>query len=168
MACSGLPYTCLLLRMCNAYVRDRVVCFYISHTFTVPYFYWSPVWPTYDLLHVLHWNLYIPLDFVLFCGDLSHNWLYMVLHVRKAMFRSVRLNRLVTFCISGLGYGNVIHFFLCVCVGAHFVFCVLFILFFVLWMMCNGKPLFPAMVQIVSHSRCLACSVIGIDIILFI
>ena len=28
--------------------------------------------PTYDLLHVLHCNLYISLEFVLFCGDLSH------------------------------------------------------------------------------------------------
>ena len=32
-----------------------------------------PVWPTYDLLHALHCNLYIPLEFILFCGDVSHS-----------------------------------------------------------------------------------------------
>ena len=36
MVCSGLPYSCLLLRL-----WWKVVCFYISYMFTVPYFYWS-------------------------------------------------------------------------------------------------------------------------------
>jgi len=36
MVCSGRPYSCLLLKK-----WDRVVCFYISCMFTVPYFYWS-------------------------------------------------------------------------------------------------------------------------------
>jgi hypothetical protein len=64
--------------------------------FTVSYFYRFPVWPTYDLFHVLHCNLCIPLDFILFCGAVSHNCLYIKLHVRKAMFKSVLLSKLVT------------------------------------------------------------------------
>ena len=31
------------------------------------------VWPTYDFLHILNCDLYIALEFVLFCGDLSHS-----------------------------------------------------------------------------------------------
>ena len=54
------------------------------------------------------------------------------------------------------------HFFLCVCVGIFSVFCVLIILF-KLWMIWNGKPLYLAMVQIVTQSCCLACSVIGVE-----
>jgi hypothetical protein len=91
----------------------------------------------------------------------------MVLDVRNAMFKSVRLNRLVTLCMSGLWYVNVIHLFLCVCVRVVHVFCVLIILFLKLWMICNGKILFLAMVQIMSHSCCLVCSVIGVDNIRF-
>jgi len=34
-------------------------------------------------------------------------------------------------------------------------------------MICNGKQLFLAMALIIFRSCCLACSVIGIDIILF-
>jgi len=139
--------------------RDRVVCFYIMYVFIVPYCYCFPVWPTYYVLHVLHCNPHITLEFVLSCGVLSCSWLYMVLHV-------VHLNRLGTLCMSGLWYLNVTHFFLCVCVGVFSVFCVLIILFFKLWMIWNGKPLFLAIVQIVTHSCCLACSVIGVDNIL--
>lgn len=60
------------------------------------------------------------------------------------------------------------HFCLCVCVGVFFsfVFYILIILFFKWWIICNGKPLFLAMVQIVSHACCLACSVIGVNSIL--
>ena len=57
------------------------------------------------------------------------------------MFRSVRLNRSVTLCISGLRYVNMIHFFVCVCVGVFFVFCVLIFLFSKFWMICNGKTI---------------------------
>ena len=69
--------------------RDRVICFDISCMFLVSYFYRFPVWPTYDLLHVLHCNLYIPLEFILFSDILSHKWLYIVLHSRSAMFKAV-------------------------------------------------------------------------------
>ena len=79
----------------------------------------------------------------------------------------VLLNRLITLCKSGLWYVNMIHFFLCVCMGVLYVFCVLIILFLKLRIVCNGKPLFIAMVQIVFHPCCLACSVISVDSILF-
>ena len=59
----------------------------------------------------------MPLQFGLFSGILSHDWLYIVLYARNAMFKSVLLNKLVTLCMSGLKYVNVVHFFRCVCVG---------------------------------------------------
>ena len=130
MVCSGLPYSCLLLRVCNAYAETGmfVLIYHICSRYLIAID--LPVWPTFHLLHVLHCNLYIPLESVLFYGDLSSSWLYMVLHVRNAMFKSVRLNRLIIFCMSELWYVNVIHFFLCVCVGVFFAFSVLNILFF--------------------------------------
>ena len=48
------------------------------------------VWPTYELLQVLHFSLYIPLEFILFYGILLLSCLYIVFVV------------LVTLCISGL------------------------------------------------------------------
>ena len=57
-------------------------------------------------------------------------------------------------------------FLSCVCMGVFFVFCVLIILFLKLFIVCNGKPLFLAMAQMVFHC-CLTCSVIGVDNILF-
>jgi hypothetical protein len=60
-----------------------------------------PVWPKYDLLHVLHCNLWIPLEFILLSVILSQNWLYIVLHVLNAMFKSVFFNKLVI-QLSGL------------------------------------------------------------------
>jgi len=63
-----------------------------------------PVWPTHELLQVLHFNLYILLEFILFSGILLRSWLYMymVLLVRKAIFKFVFLNKFVTLCMSGL------------------------------------------------------------------
>ena len=60
------------------------------------------VWPTYDLLHVLHYNLYMLLEFTLFSGIMSHNWLYRLLHVLSAMFKLVFLSKLVTLCTNVL------------------------------------------------------------------
>ena len=58
-------------------------------------------------------------------------------------------------------------FFWCVCVND--VCCVLVIgLFLRLWIICSGNPLFLAIVSMMLHSHCLACSVIGGVIILFI
>jgi hypothetical protein len=49
-----------------------------------------PVWPKCELLQVLCFSSYIPLDFILFCGILLLSCLYIVFVV------------LVTLCISGL------------------------------------------------------------------
>jgi hypothetical protein len=90
---------------------DWVICLDVSCVFSMSYFYWPPVWPTYELLQVLHFNLYISVDFTLFSGIISWSWmyivyciLYIVLLVRKAIFKVVFLNKLVTLCISGLWY----------------------------------------------------------------
>jgi hypothetical protein len=124
--------------------------------------------PTYELLQVFHFSLYIPLEFILFWIILSLSCLYMVLVAWKAMFSLVCLNRLVTLCISGLWWVNVIHFFFR-CVSVVHVCCFLVISFFFrLWIICNGNPLFLAIVRMVFHSYCLVCSVIGSIIILFI
>jgi len=122
MVCSGFPYSCLLLRLCNAYAKIgllffiHLICSRRLISISLPF------WPTYDLLHVLHCNICMPLEFILFSGILSHNWLYIVLHVLNIMFKSVFFNKLVTLCVCGLKYENVIHFFSCVCVLS--VFCV--------------------------------------------
>jgi hypothetical protein len=89
-----------------------------------------PVWPTHELLHVLHFNLYIPLEFALFNGILSRTWLYMVLLVRKAVFKFVFFNKFVTVCECTVCECTVCEcaviykgdqLFLCVCVGVTFV-----------------------------------------------
>jgi len=128
-----------------------------------------PVWSTYELLHVLHFDLYKPLEFILFRGILSRSWLYMALLVQTAIFKLVLFNKLVTLCMSVLWYVKVTHFFVCcVCVGVTFVFCVLSItLFFSLWIICNGKPFFLAMARIIFHSCFFYCSVIDGVFILF-
>jgi hypothetical protein len=70
----------------------------------------------------LHCNLYIPLEFILagqnpprvvapieekeefilFSGILRHDWLYIELNARNAMFKSVLLNELLTLSMSRL------------------------------------------------------------------
>ena len=60
------------------------------------------VWPTYELLQVLHFSLYIPFEFILFCGTLSLSCFYIVLVARKAIFKLVCLDKLVTLCICEL------------------------------------------------------------------
>jgi len=119
---SGFPYSCLLLSMCNAYaeIGSFVWIYLVCSRCRISI---EPtVWPTYDLLHVLHCNLYMPLEFILFSGILSHNFMYIVLHTRNAMFKSILLNKLVTSRISGLWYVNVVHFFRRVCVNVLSVF----------------------------------------------
>jgi hypothetical protein len=63
----------------------------------------------------------------------------MVLHVPNAMFNSVRLKRLVTLCMSGRKGDS----FLSLCLCGSIFLCVLTILFFKLWMICNGKTFIP-------------------------
>ena len=102
MIWSAFPYSCLLFRKCNAYAEIGV--------FVLMYLVYSrcripidlPVWPTYELLHVVHFNLYEQLEFILFSGILSRGWLYVVLLVRKVIFKLVFLNKLVTLCMIGL------------------------------------------------------------------
>ena len=63
---------------------------------------------------------------------------------------------------------SIIHFF-CWCVCVVKVCCVLVIsLFLRVWIICNGNPLFLAIVSMVFHSHCLSCSVISSVNILFI
>ena len=58
MVWSAFPYSCLLFRMCSACAE---ICFDVSCVFVMSYSHCFPVWPTYELLHVLHFNLYMPL-----------------------------------------------------------------------------------------------------------
>ena len=87
------------------------------------YSYQFPVRPTYELLHVLQFNLYMPLKFILFSGIPSRSWLYMVLLVRKAIFKLGFFNKSATLCMSGLRYVTLTQFFhlLCLC-GCDFCF----------------------------------------------
>jgi hypothetical protein len=85
--CSRLPYSCLLLRICNACANAWLFVFVdrlCSWCLTVISL---SVCPTYNLLHVLHCSLYIPLEIacsVAFCLIIAY--IHMVLIVRKAMF----------------------------------------------------------------------------------
>jgi hypothetical protein len=106
----------------------------------------------YDLLHVLHCSLYIPLELVVFCSILSCSQLCVLLPVRNAIFKLVCLKKLVTLRMRGLWYVRVAHVFLCVLVKVLSLFCVLVILFIRL----EKKTLLLAMVQIVFHSCCVA------------
>ena len=54
MACSGLPYSCLLWRIYNAYVETGLFVF-IQRVFSRRLISIDlPVWPTYDLLHGIY------------------------------------------------------------------------------------------------------------------
>jgi hypothetical protein len=66
-----------------------------------------PVWPTYELLYVLHCHFYMPLHFILLSGILSRIWLYMLLLDRKVIFKLTFLNKLVPLCMSRLWHVRV-------------------------------------------------------------
>jgi hypothetical protein len=66
------------------------------------YSYSLSVWPTCELLNVVHFNLCMPLELMLFSGILSRILLYMVLIVLKALFKLVFLNKFLTLYMSGL------------------------------------------------------------------
>jgi hypothetical protein len=61
----------------------------------------EPACPTYELLQVIYFNWYIPLEFALFWIILSLSYFYMLFLVRKAIFRLESLNGLITLYISG-------------------------------------------------------------------
>jgi len=73
-----------------------------------------------EQVQVLHFNLHMPLEFLVFCGTLLQTWLYKLLVAQKAMLKLVYLNRLVTLHISGLKLCERDPFF-CVCMGVAFV-----------------------------------------------
>ena len=81
MVWSEFPHLCLLFNICKAqakiglFVLMYLVCFQSSIPTDLP------VWPTYELREVLHFSLYMSLEFILFCGTLSQSWLYIVLVV---------------------------------------------------------------------------------------
>jgi len=68
-----------------------------------------PHCPTYTLLRVLHFSSYIPLGSS--CACLAVSCCCIVLVARKAIFKSVYLNRLDIFLTNGLKYVNVTHLF---------------------------------------------------------
>jgi len=106
---SSVPYSCLLSKMCAAYAEMEL--------FDLIYLMCSlnltpialPDSPTYTLLHVLHFSSYIPLGPSCVC--LAVICCCMVLVARKAIFKSVCLNRLDIFLTNGLKYVNVTHLF---------------------------------------------------------
>ena len=64
--------------MCNTYAEiGFFVLIYLVYLWSLISIAFS-VWPTCDLLHVLHCNFYIPLEFILLCGVLSHKVVYGV------------------------------------------------------------------------------------------
>jgi hypothetical protein len=97
----AFPYSYLLFSVCNLYAEIRlfVLMYLVCSRCRIPIE--LPVWPTCDLMHVLHFNLYMPLQFILFSGILSRIWLYNML-IRKAILNLVLLNKLGTLCTSGL------------------------------------------------------------------
>ena len=102
MVWAAVPHSCLLFRMCNVYGENGLLvlmCLMFSRCRTLIYY---TVCPTYELLHVQNFDLYIPLEFILFSCILSWRWLYVVLLDRRATFNLVFLNKLLTFCLSGL------------------------------------------------------------------
>jgi len=65
---SAFPYSTLLFEMCNAYaiIGLFVLMYGVCSRYRIPND--QPVWPTYELLLVLHFIQYMPLEFILFCS----------------------------------------------------------------------------------------------------
>jgi len=58
VVCPGLSYTCMLLRMCNACAETGLfVLIYLIYSMYIIAID-LPIWPTYDMMHVLHCNMY--------------------------------------------------------------------------------------------------------------
>jgi len=124
------------------------------------------VCPTYELLQVLHFSLYIPLEFISFLVILSLSFfVYGVCDTKGYVY--VGMFEYVSYFVYKWTAISECDPFLCVCMIN--VCCVLVIsLFLRLWIICSGNPLFLAIVSMLFSSRCLACSVIGSVITLFI
>jgi hypothetical protein len=65
--CSAVPYSCLLFSMCRAYAEiGLLVLMYLVCSLYLMVIN-LPDCPTYTLLQVLHFSLYIPLGLFVFC-----------------------------------------------------------------------------------------------------
>ena len=97
---SSVPKSCLLFRMCSAQALvGLLVRMYRTFSLCLTAMDLADC-PMYALLHVLHFNSYIPLG--LFWVGFSVNCWYVVFVVRRAILRLDCLKRLVTFLTSGL------------------------------------------------------------------
>ena len=105
---SFVPYSCLFSRICVA-LADVVLLELIYLMCSLNLMPISlPDCPTYTLLHVLHFNLYIPLGSLCLC--LAVFSCCIVLVARKQIFMSGCLNTLIIRLTSGLWYVKVTHF----------------------------------------------------------
>ena len=102
MVWSSLPYSSPFLKILKSYgeIGLFVLMFLVYSRCPIPLE--TPVWPTYNIVQVMYFSLYILLGFILFCGTLSQSCLHIELVVRKSMFKLVYWNKLLTLCISGL------------------------------------------------------------------
>jgi hypothetical protein len=123
-----VPYSCLFSRMCAAYAdMDLLDLIYLMCSLNLIQIA-QPDCPTYTLLHVLHFNLYIPLGSLCLCLAVF-SCCCIVLVARKLIFTSVCLNKLFIRLTSGLWDVKVTHLHRCVviscccCVWASFCFC---------------------------------------------
>jgi hypothetical protein len=75
--------------MCNAYAEIGlfILMYRVCSRCRIPID--LPVWQTSELLQVLHFNLYMPPEFILFSGIQSRSWLCIVVLVRKAILKLV-------------------------------------------------------------------------------
>ena len=90
---SAFPNSCLLFRMINAYAESGLFVFTYLVCSRCRILIYLPVWPTYELLHILHFNIVMPLGCISFSGILSRSWLYIMLIVQKVIFNLVFLNK---------------------------------------------------------------------------
>ena len=126
-----------------------------------------PKFPTNEVLHVLHLSMYIPLEFVLVLAILSVSHWCIVFVACRAVFKLECLKKIVISHISGPWYVNVTHFFaFCVVVVGRFLFfgCQFFL------QVVNDrqwKSIVLGYCDMIFHSCCLACFVIGSTSILF-
>jgi hypothetical protein len=101
VVCSRLPYSCLLLRICNMYVYANMRLFVLLYHMCS----WCLIvidlsvsrMIYYMLVHVSRRKM---LCFVVLCLVIAY--LLLLLFVRKAVFMLVCLNKLVILRISGL------------------------------------------------------------------
>jgi len=119
----------------------------------------------YNILHVLHVSLYIPLMLYswFLLGVFGFVQCCIVFVLLNAIFMLLCLKRLVSFLIYGLWYVKVAHFLFSSLSFFWWIFCCICVFRFV--MSFSGK-MFHAMACIVFHSDCCLSVVSGSDCIL--